>query len=178
MLFRSLPLRRLFPNVWWGLLGAIAAVAFALLLVITLVRDQRRRFAQSTELNQRNQEAIMRLLDEMGSLAEGDLTVKTTVSEDITGAIADSVNYAIDELRSLVTTINETSEQVSSSAQESQTTARHLADAAEQQAQQISTATSAINQIASSMDDVSKNAERSEERRVGKECRSRWSPYH
>ncbi|RCS29080.1 methyl-accepting chemotaxis protein [Rhodanobacter denitrificans] len=154
----KLPLRRLFPNVWWGLLGAIAAVAFALLLVIALVRDQRRRFAQSTELNQRNQEAIMRLLDEMGSLAEGDLTVKTTVSEDITGAIADSVNYAIDELRSLVTTINETSEQVSSSAQETQTTARHLANAAEQQAQQISTATSAINQIASSMDDVSKNS--------------------
>ncbi len=154
----KLPLRRLFPNVWWGLLGAIAAVAFALLLVITLVRDQRRRFASSTELNQRNQEAIMRLLDEMGSLAEGDLTVKTTVSEDITGAIADSVNYAIDELRSLVTTINETSEQVSSSAQETQTTARHLANAAEQQAQQISSATSAINHIVSSMDIVSKDS--------------------
>ena len=154
----KLPLRRLFPNVWWGLFGAIAAVAFALLLVITLVSDQRRRFASSAELNQRNQEAIMRLLDEMGSLAEGDLTVKTTVSEDITGAIADSVNYAIDELRSLVTTINETSEQVSSSAQETQTTARHLADAAEQQAQQISSATSAINQIVSSMDIVSKDS--------------------
>jgi twitching motility protein PilJ len=154
----KLPLRRLFPNVWWGLFGAIAAVAFALLLVIALVGDQRRRFASSTELNQRNQEAIMRLLDEMGSLAEGDLTVKTTVSEDITGAIADSVNYAIDELRSLVTTINETSEQVSSSAQETQTTARHLADAAEQQAQQISSATSAINQIVSSMDVVSKDS--------------------
>ncbi|HWU78002.1 MAG TPA: methyl-accepting chemotaxis protein [Rhodanobacter sp.] len=154
----KLPLRRLFPNVWWGLFGAIAAVAFALLLVITLVSDQRRRFASSTELNQRNQEAIMRLLDEMGSLAEGDLTVKTTVSEDITGAIADSVNYAIDELRSLVTTINETSEQVSSSAQETQTTARHLANAAEQQAQQISSATSAINQIVSSMDTVSKDS--------------------
>ncbi|MDQ6647831.1 MAG: methyl-accepting chemotaxis protein [Pseudomonadota bacterium] len=154
----KLPLRRLFPNVWWGLLGAIAAVAFALLLVITLVRDQRQRFTSSTELNQRNQEAIMRLLDEMGSLAEGDLTVKTTVSEDITGAIADSVNYAIDELRSLVTTINETSEQVSSSAQETQTTARHLADAAEQQARQILSATSAINQIVTSMDVVSKDS--------------------
>ncbi|HZX71238.1 MAG TPA: methyl-accepting chemotaxis protein [Rhodanobacter sp.] len=154
----KLPLRRLFPNVWWGLFGAVAAVAFALLLVIALVADQRKRFAQSTELNQRNQEAIMRLLDEMGSLAEGDLTVKTTVSEDITGAIADSVNYAIDELRTLVTTINETSEQVSSSAQETQTTARHLADAAEQQAQQISSATSAINQIVSSMDVVSKDS--------------------
>ena len=154
----KLPFRRLFPNVWWGVLGAGAAVLFALLLVFTLVRDQRKRFASSTELNQRNQEAIMRLLDEMGSLAEGDLTVKTTVSEDITGAIADSVNYAIDELRSLVTTINETSEQVSSSAQETQTTARHLADAAQQQAQQILSATSAINQIVSSMDIVSKDS--------------------
>jgi twitching motility protein PilJ len=154
----KLPLRRLFPNVWWGLIGALGAVAFALLLVITLVRDQRRRFADSSELNQRNQEAIMRLLDEMGSLAEGDLTVKTTVSEDITGAIADSVNYAIDELRTLVTTINETSEQVSSSAQETQTTARHLAESAQNQAQRISTATSAINQIASSMDNVSKDS--------------------
>ncbi len=154
----KLPLRRLFPNVWWGLFGAIAAVAFLVLLVVTLVGDQRRRFASSTDLNQRNQEAIMRLLDEMGSLAEGDLTVKTTVSEDITGAIADSVNYAIDELRSLVTTINETSEQVSSSAQESQTTARNLADAAEQQARQISSATSAINQIVNSMDTVSRDS--------------------
>ena len=57
----KLSFRRLFPNVWWGLFGAIAAVAFALLLVITLVGDQRRRFASSTELNQRNQEAIMRV---------------------------------------------------------------------------------------------------------------------
>lgn len=154
----KLPLRRIFPNVWWGLIGAVGAVAFALLLVASLVRDQRRRFVESTSLNQRNQEAIMRLLDEMGALAEGDLTVKTTVTEEITGAIADSVNYAIDELRTLVTTINETSEQVSTSAQESQTTARHLADAAEQQAQQINTATGAINEIASSLDHVSKNS--------------------
>ncbi|MEO8747945.1 MAG: methyl-accepting chemotaxis protein [Rhodanobacter sp.] len=155
--------RRLFPNVWWGLFGAAAAVAFALLLVITLIGDQRRRFSRSTELNRRNQEAIMRLLDEMGSLAEGDLTVTTTVSEDITGAIADSVNYAIDELRSLVTTINETSEQVSTSAQESQTTARSLADAAQQQAHEISSATSAINRIASSMDAVSRDSTKSAE---------------
>ncbi|MDE2297488.1 MAG: methyl-accepting chemotaxis protein [Burkholderiales bacterium] len=159
----KLPLRRLFPNLWWGIFGAIGTVAFALLLVFQLVRDQRRRFQDSAELNQRNQEAIMRLLDEMGSLAEGDLTVKTTVSEDITGAIADSVNYAIDELRTLVTTINETSEQVSSSAQETQTTARHLAESAQAQAQRISSATSAINEIASLMDGVSKDSAESAE---------------
>jgi twitching motility protein PilJ len=154
----KLPTRRLFPNLWWGVLGAIGAAAFLIVLVVQLVADQRRRFQDSTELNQRNQEAIMRLLDEMGSLAEGDLTVKTTVTEDITGAIADSVNYAIDELRTLVTTINETSEQVSSSAQETQTTARHLAESAQHQAQRISTATTAINQIASLMDTVSKDS--------------------
>lgn len=154
----KLPFRRLFPNVWWGVLGALGAVAFALALVYFLVRDQRGRLRESADVNQRNQEAIMSLLDEMGSLAEGDLTVKTTVSENITGAIADSVNYAIDELRTLVTTINETSEQVSSSAQETQTTARHLAESAQSQALRISSATTAMNQIASSMDNVSKDS--------------------
>ena len=154
----KLPLTRLFPNVWWGLLGAIGAVLFALLLVYNLVRDQRRRLETTSELNQRNQTAIMRLLDEMGTLAEGDLTIKATVTEDITGAIADAMNSAVDEMRNLVTTINETAVRVSAAAQETQATAMHLADAAEQQAQQITSATSAINQIATSMDTVSKDS--------------------
>jgi twitching motility protein PilJ len=154
----KLPLTRLFPNVWAGLLGAIATVAFALVLVFSLVRDQRRRLETTSELNQRNQTAIMRLLDEMGTLAEGDLTIKATVTEDITGAIADAMNSAVDEMRNLVTTINETAVRVSAAAQETQATAMHLADAAEQQAQQITSATSAINQIATSMDTVSKDS--------------------
>jgi twitching motility protein PilJ len=149
---------RLFPNVGWGLVGALATVAFALLLVVTLVRDQRQRLESTSELNQRNQTAIMRLLDEMGTLAEGDLTIKATVTEDITGAIADAMNSAVDEMRNLVTTINETAVRVSAAAQETQATAMHLADAAEQQAQQITSATSAINQIATSMDTVSKDS--------------------
>ncbi|MEJ2114746.1 MAG: chemotaxis protein, partial [Gammaproteobacteria bacterium] len=66
------------------------------------------------EQNRRNQQAILLLLDEMTNLAEGDLTVHTTVTEDITGAIADSVNYSIDALRNLVYTINNTSKQVAS----------------------------------------------------------------
>lgn len=154
----KLPNSRLFPNVWWGLLAALAAAAFAILLVLTLVRDQRRRYQVTAELNQRNQEAILRLLDEMGSLAEGDLTVKATVTEDITGAIADSVNFAVEALRSLVTTINETAVQVSAAAQETQATAMNLADAAQHQAQQITTASAAINEMATSIDGVSRNS--------------------
>src|SRR3546814_6279457 len=99
------------------------------------------------ELNNRNQEAIMRLLDEMGSLAEGDLTVKATVTEDMTGAIADSINFAVEQLRSLVQTITDTSVQVASSAQETQATAMHLAEAAEHHAQRSEEHTSALTSI-------------------------------
>jgi twitching motility protein PilJ len=158
-----LPATRIFPNVWWGLLAAAAAAAFAIMLVVFLVRDQRRRYQVTAELNQRNQEAILRLLDEMGSLAEGDLTVKATVTEDITGAIADSVNFAVEALRSLVTTINETAVQVSAAAQETQATAMHLADAAQHQARQITSASAAINEMATSIDGVSKNSAESAE---------------
>ena len=159
----KLPATRVFPNVWLGLLLAVLAAAFAILLVVALVRDQRKRYQVTAELNQRNQEAILRLLDEMGSLAEGDLTVKATVTEDITGAIADSVNFAVEALRSLVTTINETAVQVSAAAQETQATAMNLADAAQHQARQINTASAAINEMAVSIDGVSKNSAESAE---------------
>jgi twitching motility protein PilJ len=149
---------RFFPNnMVSGLAGAVAILAIIGLLW-TVNRDQRRRLASTTELNQRNQEAILRLLDEMGSLAEGDLTVKATVTEDITGAIADSINFAVEALRSLVSTINETAVQVAAAAQETQATAMHLAEAAEHQAQQITSASQQINSIASSIDQVSKNS--------------------
>ena len=110
------------------------------------------------ETNTRNQEAILRLLDEMGDLADGDLTVTATVTEDITGAIADSINYAIDALRNLVAAINDTTQQVSTAAQQTQATAMHLAEASDHQAQQITDASSAINEMAMSIEAVSSHA--------------------
>ncbi len=156
--YDQLPGSRVFPSLFIGLIsGLVAAIGIAGLLS-TLYREQRRRFQTTQELNQRNQEAILRLLDEMGSLAEGDLTVRATVTEDITGAIADSINFAVEALRSLVQTINETAVQVAAAAQETQATAMHLAEAAEHQAQQITSASAAINEIAVSIDEVSKNS--------------------
>ena len=148
----------LFPSIAVGGLAALLAIVLVVLLGFSQIRSQRQRYQVTAELNQRNQEAILRLLDEMGSLAEGDLTVRATVTEDITGAIADSVNFAVEALRSLVTTINETAVQVSAAAQETQATAMHLAEAAEHQAQQITSASAAINEIAVSIDEVSKNS--------------------
>lgn len=156
--FDAINYQRVFPNNYFAIGGVIGVVVGLLGLLFTIFRDQRRRLGTTQELNQRNQEAILRLLDEMGSLAEGDLTVKATVTEDITGAIADSINFAVEALRSLVSTINETAVQVAAAAQETQATAMHLAEAAEHQAQQITSASAQINEIASSIDEVSKNS--------------------
>jgi twitching motility protein PilJ len=156
--FAELPDGRWFPSLLWSLVAAALAVVALGGAAWGYNSSQRRQMQATADLNQRNQEAILRLLDEMGSLAEGDLTVKATVTEDITGAIADSINFAVEALRSLVTTINETAVQVAAAAQETQATAMHLAEAAEHQAQQITSASAAINEIAVSIDEVSKNS--------------------
>ncbi|OPH39987.1 methyl-accepting chemotaxis protein [Moraxella equi] len=113
------------------------------------------------EENERSQMAILRLLDELGDLAEGDLTVNATVSEDFTGAIADSVNFAIDQLRQLVLAINTTADRVAQSSQQTQMTAVELAEASEHQAQEIAGVSAAINEMAVSIDQVSANASES-----------------
>ena len=109
----------------------------------------------------RNQIAILRLLDELGDLADGDLTVNATVSEDFTGAIADSVNFAIDQLRQLVLVINSTAERVSQSSEQTQMNAVELAEASERQAQEIAGVSAAINEMTVSIDQVSNNASES-----------------
>ncbi len=146
------------------LLGVLSLVLIILIAVIYF-RDSKKQLKETEtarisiqETNTRNQEAILRLLDEMGNLADGDLTVSATVTEDITGAIADSVNYTIDALRSLVTSINDTTQHVSSAAQQTQATAIHLAEASDHQAQQITGASAAINEMAVSIEAVSNHA--------------------
>jgi len=153
-------------NTVMGSLFGVVALLLLLYLGYSLRKEGMVRLAEadaqraeSEESNRRNQQAIMRLLDEMGDLADGDLTVNATVTEDITGAIADSMNYAIDALRTLVTAINETASQVSAAAQQTQATAMHLAEASEHQAQQIASASSAVNEMAISIEGVSRNAD-------------------
>ena len=106
----------------------------------------------------RNQNAILRLLDEIADLADGDLRSYATVSEDFTGAIADSINFAIDQLRDLVSRINDTSQEISRYSQDTQNITNQLAEASEHQAQEIAGASAAINEMAQSIDQVSSNA--------------------
>ena len=142
------------------LLGAVA-LFILFWMGFQILRDQKRRSQVVEDKNTRNQAAIMRLLDEMGELAAGDLTVHATVTEDFTGSIADSVNVTVDSLRGLVKTINDTSMQLSSAVHETEEIAHQLAAASESQSNDITTASLAINSMATSMDEVSDKASES-----------------
>ena len=148
----------------WIPLGLIVVVVL-FVLVLMAINAKSSTFEQmakeQADQNDRNQQAILRLLDEMGSLADGDLTVEATVTEDITGTIADSFNYAIEELRKLVATVNETSIMVDSAAKQTENTAAHMAKAADNQAREINAATESVVSMAASIEEVSGNAERS-----------------
>ena len=143
-----------------GLL-ALAAAALAALFAVSRKSTSARR---TTELrvreNERNQEAIMRLLDELSSLADGDLTVQATVTEDITGAIADSINYAIEALRELVATINDSAIQLDGAARQTQSAAAHMAKASSAQSRQITASSESMADMAASIEEVSGNSER------------------
>jgi twitching motility protein PilJ len=159
-----LPLARM--SAAWAALPALATL-LPLALLFTYLRragqasEQARRAAEMQRLDtDRNQQAIMRLLDEMSSLAEGDLTVQATVTEDITGAIADSVNYAVEALRNLVATINHSAVQLDAAARQTQALASHLARASSAQSKQIGSASESIGAMAASIEEVSGNAER------------------
>ena len=141
-----------------GYLSGVFALIMLMVLIVVITRDAQRSLAESQDQNEKNQRAILRLLDEMTNLADGDLSMHTTVTEDITGAIADSVNYSIDALRDLVGTINNTSNQVRTAVRKTQNTTGELAEASEAQARQITNASNAVTQISRSMSQVSERA--------------------
>ena len=118
---------------------------------------------QKSAENERNQaqQAILRLMNEMGDLADGDLTVRTTVSEDITGAIADSVNYTIEELSVLVRRINDAATRVTAATESAQRTSTELLGATERQSTEIKEAGATVQQMAQSMTESSELALRS-----------------
>ncbi len=143
-----------------ALLGISALLLGALTWLFFKSLNARRNSELRVRENERNQEAIMRLLDELSSLADGDLTVQATVTEDITGAIADSINYAVEALRELVTTINDSAIQLDGAAKQTQGAAAHMAKASSAQSRQISAASESMADMAASIEEVSGNSER------------------
>jgi len=145
-------------------LTALAVGALGFLAKIYLddtsrrANESERQRQQSEDTNRENQDAILRLMNELGDLADGDLTVTATVSENITGAIADSINYTIEELRVLVGRINDAANRVTAATEIARQTSNELLSAAEKQSQEIQSAGQSALAMAQSMNDVSGSA--------------------
>ena len=150
--------------------GMIAAAVVLILVFLALGKtyldDARARELEAErqrqrleEENARTQQAIMQLLNEISDLADGDLTIRATVTEDITGAIADSVNYAIEELASLVRRINDTAERITDSTEEARRISGELLEAAQTQTEKIEEADGIVQDMAHALHETAASAE-------------------
>jgi twitching motility protein PilJ len=150
-------------------LGLLAVAVSAFIAVDFVREEQRRREEAETQQaavkrqNDENQAAILRLMNEMQNFAEGDLTVKATVGEDITGAVADSVNFAIEELRTLVSRITTAADQVTSASDSAQQTTVQMLAANDKQSQEIKNTSAQVLGMARTINDVSSSATQSAE---------------
>ena len=159
----TLPKSRVWPSQSAAVIGLIVMVALVWFLVWSFLSAERRRAIVAAKSYKKNQDAILRLLDEMSSLADGDLTVHASVTDDITGAIADSVNFAVEQLRELVKGIKYTAQEVAGSAMTTRSITSDLATAAAGQAEQVGEATKTVQQMAASFDAMAKRSSESSE---------------
>ncbi|WGG51239.1 methyl-accepting chemotaxis protein [Rugamonas sp. DEMB1] len=124
-------------------------------------QQSQRQEEEAKAMNDQNQAAILRLMNELQEVADGDLTVQATVSEDITGAIADSVNYTVEELRGLVGRVTSTAEQVTEASGRAQGIASDLLLASQRQSREIEDASATVVKMAGEITDVSRSASES-----------------
>lgn len=149
--------------------GPVAVLAGMLVLLQLLVlakvylNDSQQRAAEAESSNRRNQEAILRLMNEMSELAEGDLTVRAKVTEDITGAIADSVNYTTEELRKLVARITVATDQMGRATRQAEQISKGLLEATQKQAEEIRDAGESVQLMARSIQEVDSSAAKATE---------------
>jgi len=139
-------------------LFGVLALGSLVMLGLVNINETKSRARKSEEENSRNQEAILRLMDELGELAEGNLTINASVTEDITGAVADSINYTVEELRSLVRGINQAALQMDQAAGQAGKVSESLEQASRRQAEEIEETSSAVVNLAQSVQQVSSNA--------------------
>ena len=138
-----------------AVLALLCIAAFGYLTFTGLSQEQN----VTRDRDAAQQQAILRLLDEITNLANGDLTGELTVSEDFTGNIADSLNYTVQTLRELVGTINRTSVEIAAAASSTAGSAELMSQGSEGQAREIVQATRSINAASRSLEDVAGRAE-------------------
>ena len=144
-------------------LSAVSMLAFLALLTQAYLVNTRQRAAESERVNKQTQSAILRLMNELGDLADGDLTVRATVTEEITGAIADSVNSSTEELQRLVKRVVAAAEQMGLSTNNAEGISKNLLDATQKQAREIQDAGDSVQLMSRSIREVDAAASKAAE---------------
>lgn len=124
-------------------------------------QEAKRQEQEAKRVNDANQAAILRLMNELQSVAEGDLTKEATVTEDITGAIADSVNYTVEELRQLVGSVQNTATRVAQTTAQVDSTSTELLAASTEQLREIRETGRSVLDMATRINEVSTQAQES-----------------
>ena len=114
---------------------------------------------EAKRVNDANQAAILRLMNELQGVAEGDLTQQATVTEDITGAIADSVNYTVEELRTLVSQVQGTVGRVTATTEQVEANSTELLATSSEQLREIRDTGESVLQMAGRINNVSSQAQ-------------------
>ncbi len=143
---------------WLFSLGSLLSLLRLIRVRLTLEAAKAKRQQMK---NQRTQRSITTLLEQMGALADGDLTIKPEVKDTATGAIADAVGFAVQEMRYLVGRIQQAAKQITTTSDQSQEIAEELSNKAGQQASQIVDVAAYIQEIARSMESMSSDAKKS-----------------
>jgi twitching motility protein PilJ len=159
----ALPRARTWPSTGASTLGLVLLIILLGALVGIVIIGARRRADTAFRSNKRTQQAIVRLLDELSCLADGDLTARATVTDEVTGAIADAVNFAVEQLRELVIGINHTASAVATSAENTRKTTSLLAQSANEQAGQVARATEKIQAMSSAFGTMAERSKQSSE---------------
>lgn len=158
------------PLNYIQMIVVLAALTLAMLAiwVAMQISNSRRLNTEATRLRvaaeertKNDQEAILRLMDELAELSDGDLTIEAQVTEDFTGAIADSINFTVENMREMVGTITHTSDEITRATEVSQDVSRLLTESSGEQSKQIDESTTTVRKMALTLHEVAENTDAS-----------------
>lgn len=140
-----------------GVFGVIS-IALLMLMMFRYASISKAKAKDAERVNKENQDAIVRLMNDLAIIADGDLTQKATVTESIVGSIADSVNFTVEELRNLVTMIVKATSQIKTSSRNAELVMTGVAQVTSKQSAEITRATESVDMVVKSIEDINMSA--------------------
>jgi twitching motility protein PilJ len=132
-------------------------------VILTTTSEAQRKAEEQEQAKEDLQRQVIRLLDDVEGAARGDLTVQAEVTADVLGAVADSFNLTIQNLREIVQQVKTAARQVSKGSTENEMFARSLSSDALRQAEELAVTLNSVQVMTDSIQRVAESAREAEE---------------